>query len=153
MQSRSLFAILCVLAANIAGCAAAGSSREVELAETRALFDANIRAIQEKNKESYLACYRDDEALLRVGPDGVKTGYAELAATTATSGSDGWPSALEASEVHVYWVEPGVVYGTYKYRVTIAGETTEGISERVFIKRGGRWQIGVSTAFPVAAKK
>lgn len=136
----------------LAGCAGS-APREVELAEARALFDANIRAIQQKNKENYLACYRDDDALLRAGPDGVKTGYAELASTTATTGSDGWPSMLEASEVQVFWVEPGVVYGTYKYRVTIAGETTEGLSERVFIKRDGKWKIGVSTAFPAPAKK
>src|SRR5687768_3091265 len=104
----------------------ASGSPDVDLKEARTLFEANIRAIQEKNREAYLACYREDELLVRAGPEGVKLGYAELAAGTATTGSDKWPSSLEASEVVVHWIQPGVVYGAYKYRVTIAGVTTEG---------------------------
>ena len=48
-------------------------------------------------------------------------------------------------------VAPGVVYGTYHYRVTQRGVTSEGISERVFIRTPQGWKIAVSTAFGLPA--
>jgi hypothetical protein len=137
-----------IIAAALLACSCAGSTPEEDLKETRALFEANIRAIQEKNRENYLACYRDDPALIRSGPEGVKLGYEELASGTATTGSDQWPESLEAKDIEVHSVQPGVVYGAYKYRVVIKGVATEGLSERVFIKHKGAWKIAVSTAFP-----
>jgi imidazolonepropionase-like amidohydrolase len=44
-------------------------------------------------------------------------------------------------------VAPGVVYGTYHYRVTQQGVTSEGVSERVFVRTPEGWKIAVSTAF------
>jgi hypothetical protein len=148
IMQRMIFIAATLLAT---ACATAStSSVKDELTETRALFDANIRAIQEKNREAYLACYRDDAALIRSGPEGVKLGYEELATGTATTGSDQWPESLEAKDVEVHSVQPGVVYGAYKYRVVIKGVATEGLSERVFIKYKGAWKIAVSTAFAKA---
>ncbi|HEX6746291.1 MAG TPA: amidohydrolase family protein, partial [Longimicrobium sp.] len=44
-------------------------------------------------------------------------------------------------------VAPGVVYGTYRYRVT-QGQTSRGVSERVMARQpDGSWKVAVSTAF------
>ena len=118
-----------------------------EIEAARALFAANIKAIQDKDRDAYLASYRQDEHLVRAGIDGPKLGFAELAEGTAASGSEEWPSRLDATEVELFWVAPGVVYGTYRYDVTIAGATTTGLSERVFLRRGDRWEIAVTSAF------
>lgn len=124
--------------------------REGDLAAARALFMRNIEAIQKKDREAYLACYRSDEALVRSGPGGPKLGFAELAAGTSST-TKGWPESLEASDVQVHWLGPGSVYGTYRYRVVFDGAASEGLSERVFAHRDGRWQIVVSTAFGAPA--
>ncbi|MFT4626892.1 MAG: ketosteroid isomerase-like protein [Myxococcota bacterium] len=119
-----------------------------DLAAARALFDANIRAIQERDRDAYLACYADSERLIRTGPDGPALGFAALAEGTPATGSDAWPERLDADGVQVHWLAPGVVYGTYAYRVTFDGDTTAGLSERVFLRQSdGEWRIAVSTAF------
>lgn len=117
-----------------------------DVAAARALFERNLQAIQAKDRAAYLACYRDDEALVRVGPDGPKLGFAELAAHTSST-TRGWPESLEPSDVQLHWLAPGWVYGSYRYRVVFDGVASEGLSERVFARRDGRWQIVVSTAF------
>ncbi len=119
---------------------------DAELAEAKALFERNIRAIQEKDRDAYLACYRADERLVRAGPEGAKLGFEELAAQTSSVAS-GWPSSLEATDIVVHPITSGVVYGAYRYRVTINGVTTEGLSERVFVRDSEGWRIAVSTAF------
>ena len=48
------------------------------LAAARALFERNIAAIQAKDRDAYLACYRADDALIRVGPEGAALGFARL---------------------------------------------------------------------------
>ena len=120
-----------------------------ELAEAKALFERNIKAIQDKDRDAYLASYRSDAGLVRAGPDGVKLGFEELATTTPTV-AEAWPTSLEAFDLTVHYLAPGIVYGSYRYRVTIAGETTEGWSERVFIKGADGWRITVTTAYPSA---
>jgi imidazolonepropionase-like amidohydrolase len=44
-------------------------------------------------------------------------------------------------------VRPGLVYGTYRYRVTYGAEEQRGISERFFVETPAGWKIAVSTAF------
>lgn len=45
-------------------------------------------------------------------------------------------------------MKPGVVYGTYRYRVRYGKDESSGISERFFVKTGsGEWKIAVTTAF------
>lgn len=121
-----------------------------EVAAARTLFEQNLRAIQAKDRAAYLACYRDDEALVRVGPDGPKLGFADLAAHTSST-TRGWPESLEPSDLQLHWLAPGWVYGSYRYRVVFDGVASEGLSERVFARRDGRWQIVVSTAFGAPA--
>jgi hypothetical protein len=120
---------------------------EGEVAASRPLFEANIRAIPDKDREAYLACYRQSDRLVRAGIGGPALGYADLADGTAATGSDDWPSKLEADEMELAWIAPGIVYGSYRYVVTIEGKTTTGLSERVFLLEDGAWKIAVSTAF------
>ena len=121
-----------------------------QLAGARALFERNIRAIQERDREAYLSCYLSHDGLIRAGEDGVALGYAELAGDTPASGHDDWPESLVANDLQVHRVAEGVVYGAYRYVVVIEGARSEGWSERVFVHRDGRWWIAVTTAFPVA---
>lgn len=137
------------------GCATLPTSLSVEaqnaeLAAAKALFERNIAAIQNKDREAYLSCYRQDERFVRAGPEGLRVGYAEFAEGAAPSGSEAWPQAIEASDLEVRWIAPGVVYGYYQYRVVFDGVEDIGVSERVFLKEGDRWVIAVSTAFPIA---
>jgi hypothetical protein len=124
------------------------SSEEDDVAAARAVFEANILAIQNKDRDAYLASYRADERLVRVGIGGPSLGFAELAEGTAPTGSDDWPERLVAEDMQLHWVAPGLVYGSYRYRVTIKGETTTGLSERVFLRGDdGAFRIAVTTAF------
>jgi hypothetical protein len=106
-------AIVLLLLVTAACATTRAPSRDEDLKAARSLFDANIRAIQEKNREAYLACYRPDPDLVRAGPEGVKLGYEDLATNTATTGSDAWPESLEAKDLEVHWIGPGLVYGAY----------------------------------------
>jgi hypothetical protein len=135
------------------GCASVPSDRradpapEADLQAARALFEKNLRAIRERDREAYLSCYRPSEALVRAGPKGVIPGYGALADETPADGSDDWPETLEASDLSVHWLAPGVVYGQYAYRVVIDGVASTGRSERLFLRVGDHWTIAVTTAF------
>lgn len=120
---------------------------EDEVAAARALFERNLAAIQAKDREAYLACYRPSERLVRSTAAGVELGYDALAESTPATGAPEWPESLEANELTVHWVRPGVVFGAYAYRVVFDGVETVGRSERLFIREGGQWVIAVSTAF------
>ncbi len=138
--------LLPIFAALTAGCA--GATPAAELAAAKDVFERNIKAIQDRDKGAYLACYRADEGLVRAGPEGLKMGFEDLATNTPTTASAAWPSSLIADDVQVRWLRPGVVYGAYRYTVVIDGVETKGLSERVFIESDGQWRISVTTAFP-----
>lgn len=123
--------------------APSGSSEAADLAAARTLFEANLQAIRDKNREAYLACYLDSERLVRTGPSGSEHGYAGLAATAG----EGWPDHIEAEDLRLTPVRQGVVYGTYRYRVRYGAGEQAGLSERVFVKAPQGWRIAVSTAF------
>lgn len=138
-----------VVTALLFGCATAPAPAPVvptDLTAVRALFERNIQAIRDKDRDAYLACYRADDRLVRAGKEGVKLGFEPLAAQTSSVAST-WPTALEATDMVVHPIAPGVAYGAYRYRVTIAGVTTEGLSERVFVRGDEGWRIAVTTAF------
>jgi len=119
--------------------------RRLDTDAARALFQRNLRAIQEKDRAAYVACYLPSELLVRAGPEGVSTGFAEFEAAVGTE----WPTRLEASDLSVHWLGPGLVYGSYAYEVEFEGKhVARGRSERVFVERKGRWFIAVTTAFP-----
>ncbi|HEX3529236.1 MAG TPA: amidohydrolase family protein [Thermoanaerobaculia bacterium] len=116
-------------------------SPDVEAA--RALFAANLQAIRDKNVDAYLACYLDSDSLVRTGPDGPKLGFKDLAANAG----QGWPDHIEADDIHLTPVRPGLVYGTYRYRVRYGAREDAGLSERFFVQTPKGWKIAVSTAF------
>jgi hypothetical protein len=118
-----------------------------DLASVREVFQRNITAIQERDREAYLSCYLDSEALVRGGPEGVQLGYAGLADGAPASGSDDWPDELLGSDLALHPVTDGVVYGCYRYRATFGGSVRTGLSERVFVETSSGWRIAVTTAF------
>ena len=114
-----------------------------DLAAARAVFEKNLQAIRDKDRDAYLSCYLDSEGLARTGPEGFALGYAGLAA----SAGQGWPDHIDAADLHLTPVRPGLVYGTYRYRVRYGGREDAGLSERLFVQTPKGWKIAVSTAF------
>ena len=123
--------------------ARAESSAVGDLAAARAVFEKNLQAIRDKSREAYLSCYLDSEGLALTSPEGFALGYAGLAA----SAGKGWPDHIDAADLHLTPIRPGVVYGTYRYRVRYGGREDAGLSERLFLATPKGWKIAVSTAF------
>jgi imidazolonepropionase-like amidohydrolase len=141
-------ALLCLCLLPVAASLSAQDSAEAGLAEAdlaaaRRLFEANIQAIRDKDREAYLACYLESERLVRTGPTGFDLGYAGLAATAG----EGWPDHITAEDLRLTPIRPGLVYGTYRYRVRYGANEVPGISERLFTQTPRGWKIAVSTAF------
>jgi imidazolonepropionase-like amidohydrolase len=142
-RAGALLAIL-LTAAFPALCGEEPGAATADLAGARAVFEKNLQAIRDQNRDAYLSCYLDSERLARTGPEGFELGYAGLAA----SAGKGWPDHIEADDIHLTPVRPGMVYGTYRYRVRYGGREDAGLSERLFVKTPDKgWKIAVSTAF------
>lgn len=113
-----------------------------DLRNARAVFEQNIAAIREKDREKYLSLYLNSDKLIRLGPAGFVTGYESFAAGAGGS----WPDAIEAADMRLTPVRPGVVYGTYRYRVRYGAREIIGISERLFVETPDGWKIGLTGA-------
>jgi imidazolonepropionase-like amidohydrolase len=113
-----------------------------DLRAARALFEENIAAIRNKNRDRYLSLYLQSDKLVRLGPAGFTLGYEEFA-----KGAGGaWPDTIEATDMRVTPLRPGVVYGTYRYRVRYGANEITGISERVFVETPSGWKIALTGA-------
>jgi imidazolonepropionase-like amidohydrolase len=123
------------------------SSAASDTAEARRVFEGNIDAIHKRDRDRYLSYYLQTDRLSRNGPGGLETGFEGWSARRDST----WPDTLVARDLRLVPLTPGVVYGTYHYRVTQNGVTSEGISERVFVRTPAGWKIGVSTAFGLPA--
>jgi imidazolonepropionase-like amidohydrolase len=141
-RARRAGALLAVLLAAAWSPSRAAAPQD-DLAAARALFEKNLQAIRDKDTAAYLSCYLDSERLARTGPEGFELGYAGLAA----SAGKGWPDHIAADDIHLTPIQPGIVYGTYRYRVRYGGREDAGLSERWFVKTPKGWRIAVSTAF------
>jgi len=141
---RRLPQLAAALLLAVAGPVAA--STDGDLASARALFEKNLHAIQDKDREAYLSCYLDSERLVRTGPTGFELGYSGPAGLAATAG-EGWPDHIAAEDLRLTPIQAGLVYGTYRYRVRYGGDEVSGISERLFVETPRGWRIAVSTAF------
>jgi imidazolonepropionase-like amidohydrolase len=141
-RARRVSALLAVLLA-AASTPSRAADRQDDLAGARAVFEKNLQAIRDKNRDAYLSCYLDSERLARTGPEGFELGYTGLAA----SAGKGWPDHIAADDIHLTPIQPGVVYGTYRYRVRYGGREDAGLSERWFVHTPKGWRIAVSTAF------
>jgi imidazolonepropionase-like amidohydrolase len=144
---RALALSLLALAARTAGAAEpaknAKPANTADIAAARALFEKNLQAIRDRDKAAYLSCYLDSDGLARTGPEGYQLGYKDLAATAG----QGWPDHIDAADIHLTPIRPGLVYGTYRYRVRYGGREDSGLSERLFVQTPQGWKIAVSTAF------
>jgi len=124
-----------------------------DIAVARALFERNLDAIRRRDREAYLTCYLRADTLARTGPEGPLLGYDSF----AKEKGDDWPDLFEGLDLQLVPIRPGLVYGTYRYRVRYGPREESGISERFFVKTGdgktGRgevgagWKIAVTTAF------
>src|SRR4051812_45659959 len=142
LQITCLMALVCAppLAAQGAWTPA---QRAADSAQALAFFRGNIAAIHQRDRAAYLRHYLQSPRLVRVGPAGAQDGYAPPAAQRDTT----WPHTPVATPLLVGPLGPGVVYGTYRYRVT-QGSTSRGVSERVLVRQpDGGWKVAVSTAF------
>jgi len=149
MTARTLCASvrLCVCAAFLTALPPSRLSAQSDTADARRVFTGNIDAIHKRDRARYLSYYRDAPTFARNGPGGLQLGYAPMAAQRDTT----WPDSLIATDLRLVPVRPGVVYGTYRYRVTQRGITTFGTSERLFVRTPQGMRIAVSTAFPAPA--
>jgi imidazolonepropionase-like amidohydrolase len=120
-----------------------------DLEAARTLFQRNLDAIRKRDKEAYLACYLNADTLARTGFEGAQMGYDTLAKEAGKE----WPDLFEGLDLQLVPIRPGVVYGTYRYRVRYGAQEDSGISERFFVNTadgsqgGAGWKIAVSTAF------
>lgn len=113
-----------------------------DLANARKVFEENIAAIHAKDRARYLAVYLNSEKLVRVGPTGFLTGYEEFA-----KGAGGaWPDTLEATDLRLTPIRPGIVYGSYRYRVRYGANESSGISERIFVETPQGWRVALTGA-------
>ncbi|HEX7807495.1 MAG TPA: amidohydrolase family protein [Thermoanaerobaculia bacterium] len=113
-----------------------------DLRAARAVFEENIAAIHAKDRARYLAVYLQDEKLVRTGPAGFATGYEDFA---KGAGSE-WPSTLEATDLRLTPIRPGIVYGTYRYRVRYNANEVLGVSERLFVETPKGWRVALTGA-------
>jgi imidazolonepropionase-like amidohydrolase len=122
-------------------------ARASEVAAARAVFEKNLDAIRRRDKAAYLSTYWKSEKLARTGADGIALGYA----AHEKAAGENWPDTFDASDLQLVSVQPGVVYGTYRYRVRYGADEQTGISERLFLKTPGGWKIAMTSAFPAPA--
>jgi imidazolonepropionase-like amidohydrolase len=122
-------------------------ARTSDVAAARALFENNLDAIRRRDKAAYLACYWKSEKLARTGADGIDLGYA----AHEKSAGENWPDTFDASDLELVAIQPGVVYGTYRYRVRYGADEQTGISERLFLKTPEGWKIAMTSAFPATS--
>lgn len=107
------------------------------------LFNANLDAIRHRDRDAYLACYLRSPKLARSGPEGPALGFDDF----AKQAGGGWPDTFDADDLRLVPVVPGVVYGTYRYRVRYGADEHSGLSERIFLKTEAGWRITMTSAF------
>jgi imidazolonepropionase-like amidohydrolase len=113
-----------------------------DVTEARKVFDANLNAIREQNREKYLSYYLNAETLVRGGPEGFITGWDDF-----NKARGPFPEQFEANDIHLTPLRSGLVYGTYRYRVRYAaGDEHTGISERLFVETPKGWKIALTGA-------
>ncbi len=139
----ALAAPLLIACARTAAAPATSTTASSDTAEARRVFEGNISAIHQRDRARYLSYYLQSDHLARTGPGGLELGFDSWSARRDST----WPDTLVARDLRLVPIAPGVVYGTYHYRVTQRGVTSEGVSERVFVRTPQGWKIAVSTAF------
>lgn len=132
-----LIAIVCMLAA-----VSLHADEAADLRAARSVFEENIAAIRNKDRAKYISLYLDSDKLVRLGPSGFTLGYEDF----AKGAGSGWPDTIEATDMRLTPLRPGVVYGTYRYRVRYGANEITGISERIFVETPQGWRIALTGA-------
>ncbi len=143
-RSSFAFAIGCLVASLGVLWPAAAAAEAEDLEAARRLFEANLRAIAARDREAYLGCYWQSERLVRSGAGGLALGFESHAAQARESP---WPDAFDARDLELAWLRPGLVYGTYRYRVRYGADEHRGLSERLFLRTSEGWKIALTSAF------
>lgn len=136
MQRAGILAVLFFLAAPLVAAPAD------DVVAARAAFESNVNAIRQRDREAYLSCYLHSERLVLGGPEGFATGFDSFAKEAGAK----WPDLIEANDIHLTPLQPGLVYGTYRYRVRYGSDEHVGISERLFVATPGGWKIALTGA-------
>lgn len=112
-----------------------------DLRAARAVFETNLDAIVRHDRDAYAATYLRDSRFA------VAT-QARLDRDAAAffEGEPGWPDTFLATDLDLIRVAPGVVYGTYRYRITYGGGEHAGIAQRLFVETPDGWKIAVTGA-------
>ena len=113
-----------------------------DLRNARAVFEQNIAAIRNRDRDAYLALYLKSDRLVRTGPSGFATGFESFAKGAGSQ----WPDTIEATDMRLTPVRPGIVYGSYRYRVRYGADEHSGISERLFLETPDGWKIALTGA-------
>jgi len=143
-RARLLASLVLALAAAAPAPAQDGARRDADLAAARALFEANLAAIRDRDRAAYLRCYWRSEHLVRAGVDGPARGFEPFEAAL----DDEWPDTLEAHDLELAWLRPGLVYGSYRYHAVFDGEASSGLSQRLFLETEDGWRVALTSAFP-----
>ena len=118
-----------------------------DLAAARAVFEKNLQAIRDQDRDGYLACYLESERLVRTGPGGVRPRLCRtrrrsrrhrrrgLARPHRRRGPPPDPDPSRRGLRHLPLPR------------ALRQEEVSGISERLFIATPKGWKIAVSTAF------
>lgn len=135
------------VALGLSACGGAGIEhvRERDLAEAAAALETNLAAIHHRDAEAYLAHYLDSPELAIVSQDSVARGF--LVFAEARRASPEWPDTLITGRRHFLWVAPGVVWAAFPFTLVGRGDTTYGVSERLFLKTGQGWKIVVTGSY------
>ncbi|MDX2193044.1 MAG: hypothetical protein NW201_06805 [Gemmatimonadales bacterium] len=146
MASRAAGMVVLVMGLAPAALAAQGRGwdRGRDSTEALALFRENIDAIHKRDRARYLATYLQSTELVRTGLRVVERGFEGWGART----SNAWPDTLVANELEVHPLQPGVVYGRYRYVGVNQGVAATGVSERFFVRTPQGWRIAVTGSFP-----
>lgn len=116
--------------------------RDSDLAGALVALESNITAIRNRDSETYLAHYMNSGDLVVFGADSLRKGY--LLFSEARRASDEWPDMVVVGDPHLVWVSPGVVWAGFEYLGVVAGDTSRGFSERLFVKTRDGWKILVT---------
>jgi len=138
--SRCAALAILALAAAPVGAADRGSSDE---ASARAVFERNLNAIRAKDRAAYIACYLDaGDRFVVTGDEGLTAGFAEF----QKGAGAGFPDTFDASDLQLVAIAPGMVFGTYRYRVRYGDDEQTGVSERLFVETPSGWKIRLTGA-------
>lgn len=116
--------------------------RAQDLTGTMAALESNLSAIHERDAEAYLAHYLDSPQFVVATAGGIEQGFYWFA--EARRASEQWPDTFITERPTFRWIAPGVVWGAFAYTSVEDGDTTRGVSERLFVKTERGWKIAVT---------